>query len=238
MNRRVVKKLEMAQRVLDFSHAHPSADPRCRLVVDRLEGVIHRMLQLAAQQHGGYGSKKGSTLQRLALRRRLHGGLLRHLVTIAASAAAEEPTLREKFRLPPANATHQTYQSFARTLLEQGRAHEELLAGHGLSERLLEDLEAAVREFDATVADTNNALEAHIAARAELAVLAAEVTQIVAMLDGINRYRLEGEPSLLVVWESVKHLVADPHSEDKRQSPAIPSPESLPAGVHPTKPAA
>lgn len=41
-------------------------------------------------------------------------------------------------------------------MLEQGQAQKELLAKHGLADRLLEDLSAAVAEFDASVETTND----------------------------------------------------------------------------------
>ena len=40
-------------------------------------------------------------------------------------------------------------------MLEQGQAEGELLAQHGLAEKLLEDLAAAVNDFDASVAESN-----------------------------------------------------------------------------------
>lgn len=238
MNRRVAKKLDMAMRVRDFSRANPSADVGYGLVVDRLEAAIGRMMALVGQQDGGYRGKRSSTERRLALRRRLHGGLLRHLVTIAHSAAAEVPTLKEAYRLPPANATNTTYQVFARTMLEQGRAHQELLARHGLADTLLDDLEAAVNEFDATVTATNQGKQDHVLARAGLHSLAAEVTQLVEMLDGFNRYRLEREPGLLVAWESAKHVVAEGRAENNLELQVIDTSGPVSAGADQSRPAA
>jgi hypothetical protein len=210
MNRRVRKKLDMAMRVRDFSRANPAADAGYLLVVDRLDDAISRMVALVGQQEAGFGLKHSASQRRLALRRRLHGMLLRHLATTAAAAAAEAPDLRP-FGLPPANATNSTYQLFARSMLEWGRTHQELLARHGLADQLLHDLEAAVNDFEVTVADTNQATQDHVLARAGLNRLAAEVTQLVEMLDGFNRYRLEREPGLLAAWKSAKHVVAESH---------------------------
>jgi hypothetical protein len=94
-------------------------------------------------------------------------------------------------RLPAANATNKAFQTLARKMLEQGRDQQELLAKHGLADKLLDDLAAAVNEFDASVAETNGGKQDHVLARAELDDLSDEVMRLVGMLDGLNRYRSE-----------------------------------------------
>ena len=207
----------MAVRVRDFSRTHPSTDASYASVLGRLESSIERMEALAGQQQGGFLSKHSSTVRRQALRRRLHGGLLRHLVTIAQDAAGEDPGLTEMFQLPASNATHKAFQTLARKMLEQGQAQKELLAKHGLADTLLADLSAAVDEFDASVAETNEGLQGHVLARAELDTVSDEVMKLVGMLDGLNRYRFDRDPQLLVAWESAKHVVTGPQGTAETQ---------------------
>jgi hypothetical protein len=226
----------MAVRVRDFSRTHPSADASYASVLDRLESAITRMEALAGQQQGGYLSKHSSTVRRQELRRRLHGGLLRHLVTIAADAASEDAALTEKFVLPPSNATHKAFQTLARKMLEQGQAQKELLAKHGLADRLLDDLGAAVNEFDASVAETNGGRQDHVLARAEMDALGDEVMRLVGMLDGLNRYRFERDRQLLVAWKSARHVVTGPQGGTE-ENPE-PSPGPVQAGPGEVKPAA
>ena len=95
-------------------------------------------------------------------------------------------------------------------MLEQGEAERELLVKHGLSDTLLDDLAAAVAEFDASVAETNSGRQDHILASAELQTVSEEVVQLVEMMDGLNRYRFQGEPQLLVAWEAARHVVSGP----------------------------
>ena len=227
----------MAVRVRDFSRTHPSADASYASVLSRLEGAITRMEALAGQQQGGYLSKHSSTVRRKDLRRRLHGGLLRHLVTIAADAASENPALTEMFRLPAANATNKAFQTLARKMLEQGQAQKDLLAKHGLADKLLDDLGAAVNEFDASVAETNGGRQDHVLARAELDTLSDEVIRLVGMLDGLNRYRFERDRQLLVAWESARHVVTGPQAVTE-ENPGTPSPGPVQAGPGEVKPAA
>lgn len=226
----------MAVRVRDFSRAHPSADASYASLLGRLESTIHQMDELARQQVGGFLSKHSSTVRRKEIRRRLHGGILRHLVTIAEDASVEKPTLTEMFQLPKVSTNNKAFGAIARKLLEQGQAEKELLLKHGLSEKLLDDLTATVDEFDASLAQTSGGLHDHVLARAELEMLGDEVMQLVSMLDGINRYRFDREPELLVAWKSARHVVSGPHapadSEETAATPAEPA-QPVPGEVKP-----
>jgi len=229
MNRIVRRRLEMAVRVRDFSRAHPSADASYAPVLARLEDRVARMEALARQQQGGYLVKRSSVTRRRGLRRRLHHELLRHLVTVAEDAAAEEPALAEKFRLPPSNGSNEAFRTLARKMLEQGQAGRELLAKHGLMATLLDDLTAAVDQFDASVAETNEGRRDHVGARAELDAVSDEVMHLVELLDGLNRYRFGGDAELRAAWESARKVVAGPRTEPKEEPPAPPAGEVKPA---------
>lgn len=218
MNRQIRRRKEMAVRVRDFSHAHPSADPSFVSILGRLEEAISRTVALEGQQTGGFLSKHSSTVRRRDVRRRLREGLLRHLVTIAEDASAEQPQLLEMFRLPPQSASHGAFQNLSRKLLEQGVAQKELLVKHGLSDKLLDDLTAAVADLDASLAETNGGLNNHVLAGAELRRVSDEIMQLVAMMDGVNRYRFEREPQLMVAWESAKHVVTGPLTAEEKGS--------------------
>ena len=210
----------MAVRVRDFSRAHPSADANYAPVLARLEERVTRMEALAKQQQGGYLATRSSAARRRGLRRRLHHELLLHLVTVAEVAASEEPALAEKFRLPSGNGSHEAFRTLARKMLEQGQAQRELLAKHGLADRLLEDLAAAVDQFDASVGETNEGRRGHVGARAELDAVSDEVMQLVEMLDGLNRYRFGREAEMLAAWNSARHVVVGPRVEKEEAPPA------------------
>ena len=124
----------MAVRVRDFSHAHPSADPSFVSILGRLEeadqpdGGARRVSRRAAFSRG---TRPGPAAD---VRRRLREGLLRHLVTIAEDASAEQPQLLEMFRLPPSERQPRRVPGrSSRKPLEQGVAQKELLVKHGLS---------------------------------------------------------------------------------------------------------
>jgi hypothetical protein len=234
MNREVRKKLAMARTARDFSRKHPLADTGYGAVVDRLDATIAQMDTLATQQQGGYLTKHSATARRQVLRRRLRT-LLMLLVTIARDAAEEQPALLELFKLPASNASNATFLAVARKLLEQARAYQELLVTRGLTATLPDDLASALDEFDRSLADTAGGKQDHVLARAELDVLSDEVSRLVSMLDGINRYRFERDPEKLIAWESARHVETGP--EPKEENPATSSGPGQ-AGPGEVKPAA
>jgi hypothetical protein len=88
------------------------------------------------------------------------------------------------------------FHTLARQLLEQGQVRRELLAKHCLADRLLEDLTAAVGQFDASVVESNEGRRDHVGARAELKSARDEVMQLVELLNGLNRYRFGGDAEM------------------------------------------
>ncbi len=214
MNRIVRRRLEMAVRVRDFSRAHPSADATYAPVLGRLEELVVRMETRAKQQQTGQLARRASSARRRTIRRRLHHELLRHLVTVADLAAAEQPGLAEWFRPPNGNWSNETFRTAARKMLEEGQARRELFARYGLAERLLEDLAAAVDDFDASVAESNEGRREHVGARAELKAVSDEVLRLVEMLDGLNRYRFSGNAELRAAWESARNVVSGPRPKE------------------------
>ena len=229
MDRQVRRKLAMAASVRTFSRAHPSPDASYTLVLDRLDSAIVRIEGLAKQQEGGFVSKHSATVKRADLRRRLQSGLLRHLVTAAEDVGSEAPAVAEKFGIPNANATHTAFRTSASQMLDLARANQELLVKHGLSTTLLDALDAAIKEFDASLQETDDGKQSHVAARAEMKTLSDEISRLVGMLDGFNRYRFHLDPELIVAWESAKHVVTGPQPKETVATPLPPAGIEKPA---------
>jgi hypothetical protein len=141
-----------------------------------------------------------------------------HLVTVAALAAAEQPGLAEHFELSPGNASNEAFRTHAHKMLEQGQAQKELLARHGLADKLLEDLAAAVGDLDESVEESNEGRRDHVGARADLKAVSDEVIKVVQMLDGLNRYRFSGNAELLAAWESARKVMVGPRTAEEPQA--------------------
>src|SRR5712691_5398028 len=105
MDRVVRRRLEMIKSVRDFCRVHPSTDANYAAVLAELEELITHLEALAAQQQDGVVTAHASTVRRKALRQRVHNELLRHLVTVAGVAAADQPGLAERYDMPKGNET-------------------------------------------------------------------------------------------------------------------------------------
>jgi len=213
MNRVVRRRLDMFKRVRGFSHAQPSADANYAVVLDQLDQGIIRLEALAQQQENGWQVGRASVQHRRVTRRRLHRELLPHLVTVAEAASLTDPALAE-IRMPRSNVRNGAYGTLARNLLDQGKAKREVLMQHGLAEKLLDDLTAAVETFDATVTESNEARREHVGARAELDALSDQVLKVVQRLDGLNRYRFGANAELKAAWDSARRVVQGPRAGD------------------------
>lgn len=183
-------------------------------MLDRLDGTILRIEELAKQQEGGFVAKRVSSVLRTDLRKRLRTGLLRHVVTAAEDAGSEAPPVAEAFGLPHRNAPHRVFRAVASAMLDQARANQDLLVKHGLSAMLLDDLDTAIKEFDASLQQTDDGKQSHVSARAEMKTLCGEIMRLVGMLDGFNRNRFHHDPELIVAWKSAKHIVRGPQPKE------------------------
>jgi hypothetical protein len=115
------------------------------------------------------------------------------------------------------------FRAVASELLDQARANQALLVKHGLSASVLDANEAAIKEFDASVKDSDDGKLSHVAARTEMKALSDEIMRLVGMLDGFNRNRYHRDPDLLAQWKTASHMVRGPVAKD----PEIPkSPEA------------
>jgi hypothetical protein len=203
------KRLDMAARVLEFSRAHPSADPSYAGMLSRLETAIAKADQLARQQLGGQAAVHASTAHRKELRRALHDQL-RHLARVGDVVARSNPELAEHFQLPLASASGQAYRTAARAMLDEALLQRELLLQHGMASTLLDDLASALKQYDTAVEQGAAGRRAHIGAVAELAVVSSEIMETTEYFDGLNRYRFRANADLRAEWDSARNIVAGP----------------------------
>ena len=202
------RRLEMAVRVRDFLQAHRAEGIQGAeaTALARLEELLARAEVLAAQQRAGVVAKRGSTEQRAAVRRALQSQLLRYLSAVGRVAARHNTELGAQFKLPATRATNQAFLTLARGMLTKATEQKELLVSRGMSEKLLDDLAAAVTEFEQTLEATRAARREHVGASADLASVVSEISQQVRLLDGLVRYRFGDNVELMGAWASARNV--------------------------------
>jgi hypothetical protein len=214
MNAVLRRRLERAVRVRDFLRAQQTDGVPEGTALARLEELLRRAEALAAQQRAGVVATRAATEQRAAVRRALQSKLLRYLAAVGAVAAKENGALAAQFRLPRTRATNQAFVTLARGMLEQATAQQQLLESRGMSAKLLDDLTAALTEFEHTLDATRAGRREHVGASADLRAVAAEITEQVRLLDGLVRYRFGDNPELMGAWASARNVAGPirPHA--------------------------
>lgn len=207
MNADVRRKIAMATSVLEYCEAHPADDPSYAVILARLKACIARAMQLAKAQLEGQVTVHSSTAQRKQLRRAVHDEL-RHLARVTVLAAKTHPELVKRLQLPSINLTSQAYQTAARAALDEASARRDLLLQHGMAATLLDDLTAALTQYDAAVEQAQAGRRTHVGAAAELEAVAAEIMDLVRLFDGLNRYRFRENADLRAAWASARKIVA------------------------------
>ena len=102
--------------------------------------------------------------------------------------------------------------------MAEAQTRKELLVKYGLADTVFDGFTQALDQFDAAVEEGTQGRRTHIGASAELNALAAEVVQVVNLMDGLNRFRFAKDPEALAAWESASNVVATPRPASEPES--------------------
>jgi hypothetical protein len=210
VKRRDEIKLNMGQRALEFSQAHPSSSPGYATALKQLEDELARATQLGEEQRRGIAEVRTATIEKEKQRRTLRRNHLVHLAGVAERAAIENPELAQKFDLPRIPSRGLAFRAAARTMIELAEEQKELLGKYGLVEEVLQNARSTADQLDALVVRGAEGRRVHIGASASLEVSANEVVRLVKILDGYNRFRFANDPNLLAGWLAASNVVGPP----------------------------
>ena len=217
MHKQLRRRLEMAERVRDYLRAHQMEGAPEEPGLVRLEELLQRAQTLADQQRSGLVGVKSATDQRAEIRRVLETKLLRFLVAAGVVASRGNVELAAHFRIPR-SVSHQAFLTAARGMLETATAQKDLLVKEGMSPKLLDDLTAALAEFEGTLEASRTGRREHVEASADLEAVAAEIVERVRLLDGLVRYRFGDDPALMQGWFSARDVLG-PFRTKAQQEP-------------------
>ena len=216
MNKVLRRRLEMAERVRDFLRAHQTDGVGQGLGLAKLEELVTRAQALAAQQRVGVAMSRRATKQRNEVRRVLQGKILKYMRVVGRVAAKQNGELANQFPLPAANSTTEALLTAARATLEKATAQKEVLIALGMSQKVLDELAAALGEFDKTLEATRAGRREHVGASADLEALGLELAEQVKLLDGVVQYRFGDDAELMGAWASVRNVVAPSKPKEQR----------------------
>ncbi len=224
MKASIRRTIEMSNRVLDFSRAHPDASPGYSAALSRLEKALAEADVLADRQREGINAVRSATTQKRAMRRKMRRTELVHLARVAESAADEVPEMAEKFRLTREAVPYLAFRTVARGMLAEAESQKELLVKHGLLDSSVQSLSQSLAQFEKAVEQGIAGRRMHVGASAELEALAEELIQVVRLMDGTNRYRFANDPQSRAQWESARNTFGPARSAGQSGTPGTPSP--------------
>jgi hypothetical protein len=238
MKATIRRTIEMGNRVLNFSRAHPDPSPGYSAALARLEKSLAEADALAARQRDGINAVRSATTQKRALRRKMRRTQLVHLARVAESAATDLPDIAQKFRLTREAVPYLAFRTAARGMSAEAQNQKEVLVKHGLLDSVLQSLSQSLDQFDQAVSQGTDGRRAHVGASAELDALAEELIQVVRLMDGLNRYRFADDADSLAGWESASNTVWPRGSGAAGQVDRSPSSSDTPPPGGEIKPAA
>jgi hypothetical protein len=220
MNVHLRKKLDMAERVLDFCGTHPDPNPGYTDAVARLGERVGRAHALAKQEVAGRLAVTGAVANKEELRQEIQQ-VVAMLAGLAASAIQEEPDLRALILRPTIGLSHQAFLTRSRVAADVAEEHKEILTRYGMLDDFLTGLRSSLDRFEQVLNEKHLGRAAHVGARAELEAVMAEIMLIVRQLDALNRYRFRKDAESLAAWKSARD-VAWPLSStgDEAEKPA------------------
>ena len=209
----------MGDRALNFSLAHIDASPGYAAALAALQERLTRARQLAEIQQDGINQRKAANRRKSELRLQMQKTQLRHLARVAEVAVQQNPSLNGKLVLRGAPKPYRSFRALAGTMVAEAQVEKELLVKYGLADTVLNSLVESMNQFDQAMAESTDALRAHVGARVELEVLADQVVDIVGVMDALNRFRFATDPASLAEWDTVSNVVTPVHSSDEPPTP-------------------
>jgi hypothetical protein len=233
MKARTRRIIEMSNRVLRFSQAHPDPSPGYAAALARLEKSLAEVDEIATRQLAGINQVRSATAKKRELRRKMRRTHLVHLARVAEAASKEAPNMARTFALPREGVPYLAFRTATRGMLAAAQNQKDLLVKHGLLDSVLASLAEALGQFDEAIVQGTDGRRIHVGASSELDEVADELSQVVRLMDGSNRYRLAEDTNSLAEWESSSNTFGPPRSAVEEPT----SPDTPPQGGE-IKPAA
>jgi len=227
MNIPDTRRYEMLVRVRDFGAAHADLFPADSLGGQMFAAVgaaVATASQQAAAQVSSAGALRGARRAKAAARAELRTTLGAVRKTVRA-VAVETPGLEGKFVVSSVNGT-QAFVAGARAFAQEAQAIAPPLVAHGLPATFVDDLEATIAAFEATLRDHAAAVQSRVAARTALEAAIAAGVAAFQRLDAIVSNRLRDDPAAYARWERARHVEKVPRTRNR--APRTPTPPGVP----------
>ena len=171
----------------------------------RIKTIAQNLGQKAANQFAAKGSSRSGFFSKGTARENMRSLMTEIAETVAKGAAYEVAGLEEKFRVP-VNRNDNELLAAARSFLTDAAPHKDLLIEYGLEADFLDQLAAAIADFEQSLTTTNAAVGGQVSSTAEIGEEVREGMVIRRQLDVVVRNKYKNNAGKLAAWQSAWHI--------------------------------
>lgn len=209
MQKRLLKQLERASRVLVFCREYPSDLAGYQQAVARLEEQMARADTIAGRAKAGGQATREAMAQRDQLRAEVNAEL-RLLARMARSAGQEAVGAPIVIAFPNPSGSYREFLYGARLAVATAQEREPLLEKYGLPPGFLAALSARLDTLAGLLTRRDESAQARVFANRDLQAVTSELVLSVAQLHAINSYRFRNDPAALRTWSSASDIRIGP----------------------------
>jgi hypothetical protein len=224
------RRLEMLRRVRDFGATHAAqfaAGTKGNTLFTALQDEIRGLEESAAAQASGKSTAQQGTGNREDARQSLYRQL-KAISQTARSMAFETHGLDDKFRMPR-GSNDQIMLNTARAFATDARPLKAQFIQYEMPATFLEDLDAAITDFEDAITRQNEGQQSALNSTASLGVSTETGVAIVRQLDAIVRNKFREDRATLEAWKSVTHIERAPKGKATEPKHEPPSPPAKPS---------
>jgi hypothetical protein len=214
----------MFERVRGFGEAHAGDFPASSLGGQKfaaLNAVISELEAHGAAQSSGKGAAQASTGAKRNARERVRE-LMAAISETAKSMEDAVPGVSGRFRLPRNNGDQALINS-ARAFVEAATPLKSEFVQREMPATFLNDLTAAITEFEGAVNEQNMNLERRVSATAGISASLERGAKLVRELDPIISNKYRADAATLAAWTSASHIERSPKKNATAKPPSPPA---------------
>lgn len=222
MNKKDLDRVDAINRVNNFGTEN-SADFPAGSRGAQLFAELTACLALINQHSINQSSAKGASRQEFVIKDTARQTLRRLLIDISRASKAvnyEIPGTADKFRLP-VNHSNANLLIAARVFLEDALPIKAKLIEYELPADILDRLETAIEDFEASLSSTHRVRNKQVSATAEIRATLRRAAIAMRQLGVAVRNKYKNNAGMLAAWATASHIVRD-NPKDSQPPQATP----------------
>ncbi|MBK6424408.1 MAG: hypothetical protein IPJ95_09790 [Gemmatimonadetes bacterium] len=206
MHRWIRFKLEVGWRVSGFCEQHPAACAAAPRQLERLAACLAEAERCAHELLHWRRAGLAATGARNRSRRDLQAHELRVVIDLLRAAARRAPGHVTPYPMPPFRANEQDFRSACTLAANEADRAAAFVRLVGLLPDDVARLRAGLAEWERLGRQARTAVQRRVEATAGLAARAAELLDIIHLLDAVMRSAFRRDPAARAAWHNARHI--------------------------------